>query len=295
MYTDDSQHFGEFNGVQLCWFERHPELREQGTILLVHATGFHARCWDPVVRELGERHVIALDMRGHGRSAKTGPFSWDVFGADVSAFVSGLGLEAVTAAGHSFGGHAVTFAAHQHQDRIERLVLLDPVILDPAGYESTLHERWLTESGEHPVVRRRNAFANAEEMYRSYKSKGSFGIWQDSALRAYCEHGLMPAHAGAGFELACPPSVEAAIYMGSSGTNIHHLLGDVKQPVTILRAEARPENADSIDFAKSPTWPELATAMPNAADIYLPHLSHFIPMQEPELVATHILADAGRT
>jgi pimeloyl-ACP methyl ester carboxylesterase len=290
MYTEDSPHFGEYNGVQLVWFESHPELRSEGTILLVHATGFHARCWDAVVRDLGSRHVIALDMRGHGRSDNTGPFSWDIFGADVAAFLAVLDLDHVTAVGHSFGGHAVTWAAHEHPQRIDRLLLVDPVILDPSGYESTLHERWLTEDGEHPIALRRNAFASADEMFQSYRDKASFGIWRESVLRSYCEHGLVPADSGDGFQLACPPAIEAAIYMGTSGTNIHHVLGDVKQPVTVLRAQQRPDDAQSIDFSKSPTWPGLAAALPNAVDIYLPHLSHFIPMQEPELVAKHILA-----
>ena len=287
MYETPS--YGEFNGAKLCWFERCPERRAEGTVLLVHATGFHARCWDPVVSAVGERHVIALDMRGHGRSDKEGPFTWDVFGEDVAAFLTSLDLRRVTAVGHSFGGYAVTYAAHECPDRIDRLVLVDPVILDPTAYRSTLHERWLSESGEHPVARRRNEFADADAMYANYDGKGSFGLWREDALRAYCEHGLMPAPSGAGYVLACPPSIEASIYMGTSATSIHDMLPGVRQPTAILRAQRREDNAEGMDFSKSPTWPDLAAALPNAVDIYLPHLSHFIPMQEPELVASHIL------
>ncbi len=293
MYEKHNEHYGEFNGVRLCWFERHPERRHEGTVLLVHATGFHARCWDAVVRGLGERHVIALDMRGHGRSQNEGPYGWDVFGEDVAVFLTQLDLRGVTAVGHSFGGYAVTYAAHECPDRIDRLVLVDPVILESAAYESTLHERWLTDGGEHPVARRRNQFASAQAMYENYDGKGSFGLWRDSVLRSYCDHGLQPAEGGEGYVLACPPSVEAAIYMGTSGNSIHHMLPNVRQPATVLRAQPRPDEATTIDFSKSPTWPGLAAAMPDAVDIYLPHLSHFIPMQDPELVASHILASDG--
>jgi pimeloyl-ACP methyl ester carboxylesterase len=29
--------------------------------------------------------------------------------------------------------------------------------------------------------------------------------------------------------------------------------------------------------------------MGNATDVYLPHLSHFIPMEDPDLVAKHLI------
>ena len=37
------------------------------------------------------------------------------------------------------------------------------------------------------------------------------------------------------------------------------------------------------DFAASPTWTELASALPDCEEIYLPEHNHFIPMQDPEL------------
>jgi pimeloyl-ACP methyl ester carboxylesterase len=61
-------------------------------ILLLHATGFHARCWDQVVRALppGFR-VIAVDMRGHGRSEKTGPIDdWAIPARDFAELVEHL-------------------------------------------------------------------------------------------------------------------------------------------------------------------------------------------------------------
>jgi hypothetical protein len=45
-----------------------------------------------------------------------------------------------------------------------------------------------------------------------------------------------------------------------------------------------------MDFAASSTWERLAEEFPNGRDVYLPHLTHFIPMQEPERVAQWITA-----
>ena len=49
-----------------------------------HATGFHARVWDNVIRKLPGRHVYSIDLRGHGRSDKTPLlYDWEIFVDDV--------------------------------------------------------------------------------------------------------------------------------------------------------------------------------------------------------------------
>ena len=54
----------------ICWYEwGAPGLG--ASVLLLHATGFHARLWDQVVAGLPTgTNVIAPDHRGHGRSFK---------------------------------------------------------------------------------------------------------------------------------------------------------------------------------------------------------------------------------
>ena len=47
------------------------------------------------------------------------------------------------------------------------------------------------------------------------------------------------------------------------------------------------------DLAASPTAPDLASRFAHGRDIVLPEASHFIPMEEPELVAEEI-REAGR-
>ena len=84
-----------------------------GTALLfTHANGFHGRCWDEVIALLPEYRCVALDLRGHGRSAKPAPpASWRTFGEDVAAVARELGLRDAVGIGHSVGGHATALAA----------------------------------------------------------------------------------------------------------------------------------------------------------------------------------------
>lgn len=277
----------EINGAMLTIFEWGG--REEETILLVHATGFHARCWDQVVMGLGDAHVISVDMRGHGRSEKLGPYLWKGFGDDVASLVRELDLTGVTGVGHSMGGHSITRAAAECQDRFNRLVLVDPVIMAPEFYAlpDVMKNHF---SDGHPVAKRRNNFADADAMYTNFEGRGSYAKWKPKALRDYCEFGLLPNESGSGYILACPPDVEASIYMGNTGCDVHDLVPRVKVPVKVLRAKQRTgDREDMMDFSLSPTWPELASHFEQGEDIYLPELTHFMPMQDPALVARYIL------
>ncbi|MDH5737938.1 MAG: alpha/beta hydrolase [Gammaproteobacteria bacterium] len=289
-----TENYTEINDHRICWFEWGVKQASEPVILLVHATGFHARCWDAVVANLGDRHVIAVDMRGHGRSSKEGPFTWDWFGSDLTALIRSLDLEDIVGVGHSMGGHSVAQAAAALPDRFRRLVLVDPVIMSPEVYSQRerLHDAWLGEDGEHPVAKRRNHFKDPEEMILNFHNKASYGIWQEQVLRDYCVYGLLPdTENGQGFVLACPPKVEAAIYMGSSGRNIYDQIQTIQVPVRILRAKERTEDRKEMDFSLSPTWSGLADCFARGEDIYLPDLTHFIPMQAPELTAQYILQE----
>ena len=291
-------------GIELAYFEWGP--RAGPTVLMLHATGFHARCWDGVIRALlseGQApraprlkaparsvHVIAVDQRGHGRSTKAPPYDWGEFGADAADLVEALDLDDVIGVGHSMGGHAAVQAAGKHPDRFRALLLVDPVILDPAAYAMAGGFR---SAGDHPVSRRRNRWASPGEMFERFKDRHPFSVWVPEVLMDYCRFGIVPD--GDGFVLGCPPQVEAAIYTGSAGRDIREIIREVTKPVVVLRAEARPStdprgmpDAGAMDFARSPTWPGLAAAFPNGRDVHHPELTHFMPMQAPDLVAHHI-------
>lgn len=281
------------NGIELAFFEWGTSLRgREPSLLLVHATGFHARCWDPVVRRLGPRHVLALDQRGHGRSERVAIGHWRVFGEDAAAFVRALGGGPVVGVGHSMGGHALVDAAAAFPEGFERLVLVDPVIAAPDSYAGG---GWTVQSprGElHPTAKRKRHFASSREMFERFCNRRPYSLFTPEALWAYCEHGLLPRSDGAGFELACPPEIEASIYL-TSRTNggVIERARSVRVPVLVVRAKAPPPDRSLMDFESSPTWPGLASVLPRGRDLFLPEWTHFLPMQSPELAARIIRAE----
>ena len=282
------------NGIKICCFRwGDPDGR---ALLLVHATGFHARCWDQVVAHLpSDWNIVSVDMRGHGRSEKQGPYRWAQFGSDLNEVTSQLDIKKAIGVGHSMGGYCVTEVAYLSPDVFSDLVLVDPVIRPPDAYDSqTAVPDGSVE--DHPIARRRSQFESWVEMYDRYEQRSPYSLWQRQVFEDYCRYGVIPANEGSGVELACPGSVEASIYMGNNESSIHEFIPKISQNTMILRAPPRKNDSAEVDFMASPTWPGLVKSFPNAEELYLDHLTHFIPMQEPEFVADVIKqVDRGST
>ena len=85
--------------------------------LLVHGLASNARMWDGVATRLvGHGHrVLAVDLRGHGRSSKPdGPYDVATVAADLAGLIERLGLERPVVAGQSWGGNvAIELAASE--------------------------------------------------------------------------------------------------------------------------------------------------------------------------------------
>lgn len=285
MNTPAEAYFGEGDN-RLCYFEwGNPD---GPVILLLHATGFHARCWDKVVAELPSDHrIIAVDHRGHGRSAKPETIvDWRKNASALGDLIEGLDLRDIVGAGHSMGGHCLVQLAAKMGERFKRLVLIDPVIMEPELYVDAPRPEELDPS-TNPVSRRRAQWESPEQMRNRLKDHPSYAIWEPAVLEDYCEYGLLPHADGDGFDLACPPFLEASIYTGSRSIDPYPMVDQITVPVTVLRAP-RGEQQATIDFTRSPTWPGLADRFANGTDIFLPELTHFLPMQDPKRIAAYI-------
>jgi pimeloyl-ACP methyl ester carboxylesterase len=280
------RHDLQTSGPRLTYFEWGQP--DEQPVLLLHATGFHARCWDRVIAELGPGYrVYAVDMRGHGRSERVPPYVWRSFGEDIGELVEHLGLVDAIGVGHSMGGHCLVQVSAARPGAFKRLLLVDPVIFEPDAYPEDRY-RGFDSVEDHPVTRRRNDWQDWQEMYERFKGRGSFATWEDAALMDYCRYGVLPKEDGR-FELACPPVVESSIYLGNTSTDIYDQIPEVRIPVVVLRAAGRDPTEHAImDFAKSPTWEAVADAFPNGRDVYLADHTHFMPMQDPALVARYI-------
>jgi len=134
------------NGVTIDYFDQGNSAGEP--IVLIH--GFASTkdvnwAWTGWVNALGTagRRVIALDNRGHGRSAKLyDPADYDtsLMAGDVRALLDHLGIERADIMGYSMGARITAFLALQHPALVRSAILggLGVRLVDGVGLSPTI-------------------------------------------------------------------------------------------------------------------------------------------------------------
>ncbi len=106
------------------------EITGQGPpVVLIHGVGSRLDNWADVVARLESRfQVLCYDLRGNGDSTcLPGPYSLELYSADLLALLDHVGFRRCHLAGHSLGGMIAQRFAIDHGDRVDRLALLSAV------------------------------------------------------------------------------------------------------------------------------------------------------------------------
>jgi 3-oxoadipate enol-lactonase len=95
-------------------------------LVLLHGLGEDSTGWDEVAAAFaGQFRVLAVDLRGHGRSDWPGTYSLALMRDDVIGLLDALRLDRVTLMGHSMGGAVAFLVAQAQPDRVARLIVED--------------------------------------------------------------------------------------------------------------------------------------------------------------------------
>lgn len=257
-------------------------------LLLSHATGFHAHCYEPVAARLASRfRVYALDYRGHGQTPA--PAGWQVdwtrFGDDALAVSRAIAPRGgLVGVGHSMGGAALLMAAHREPNLFDHLVLFEPIAIPDDVPAVAMHE--------HPIVvgarRRRRVFESFEDAIANFSDKLPLAVMTPEVLRLYVEHGFRElVGAGgrpAGVELRCSPDTEAGVFMTSRDNGVWALLPEITTPTTVVSGYID-------DQQPSGRCEAIAGRLPVARYILIPHQSHLGPFSHPDEFADLVLAE----
>ena len=247
--------------------------------VLLHATGFHARLWDPVARALASRfHVYAPDARGHGDSEKPeGGYDWSVFVDDTIALLDALGVRDALGIGHSMGATTAAAAAAARPDLYGRLVLLDPILFPREGRTR--------ETSENPLAvaarKRREVWPGVRALFESYRPRPPFDTWTDETLRLYVEHGTEPAGDGA-VRLKCPGRIEAQVFSMAGQFDAWAALDRVEAPTLLVRGE-RTGSLSPADARRA------LGHLRHGRLLTAPDTTHFVPMERPDWVVETVL------
>jgi pimeloyl-ACP methyl ester carboxylesterase len=120
--------FADLGDVRLFYTD---EGSGERVLLFVHGYTCDSHDWSWQLAHFSENHrVIAVDLRGHGRSsAPEDGYSAQQFAADLSGLLRFLGIRDVVAVGHSMGGVVVSALAVEQPESVAGLVCVDPAYL----------------------------------------------------------------------------------------------------------------------------------------------------------------------
>jgi pimeloyl-ACP methyl ester carboxylesterase len=104
------------------------------TLLLIHGYTSSVTAWRTSAPMLADKgfHVVALDLLGFGYSEKPSWFEYSITSQAriVARFMNRLGIGRATVIGSSYGGAIAATLALDYPERVEKLILVDPVVND---------------------------------------------------------------------------------------------------------------------------------------------------------------------
>jgi lipase len=154
-------------------------------------------------RRLGEErladryHVVAVDLRGHGRSGREEPWTLEEHLADLLETCP----ERAAWIGHSFGGRLVAELMARAPVHVERAILLDPALTVPPDYAAFLAQEELTAE---------NSWASPEEAVEACTA-GLFRPANAAVKTEISEHIVQDEEGRFRFDYS--PEVVAAAYL----------------------------------------------------------------------------------
>lgn len=270
--------FIETNGIRLhylTWGEA-----DAPPILLLHATGFLARTWQPIAQALATQcRIVAPDARGHGDSDKPASgYHWQNIVDDLTGFLDRLGLRSTPVVGHSMGGGVAAFIAAGQPTYFSRLILIEPIIFPPDYFG----ERGDANPMSDAARKRRMVWDSVEQIIESYGARPPFQRWRPEALRIYAEHGTFRREDGR-VELKCPGGIEAQLFDHSSSLNTWDLLDRVAQPALVIRGALTESPVGALAQ-------QVAERLPNARLLTIEDAGHMSPMERPDVIAREVLS-----
>lgn len=118
---------------------------EAPAVVLLHGFTADLRMWSPHVDTLSQDYrVIALDLRGHGRSSsppEIASYRMEAYAGDVAALLDDLEVDICGLIGCSFGGFVALQFAVTWPERVAALVVSD----SSAAYESDRYDEAFRE------------------------------------------------------------------------------------------------------------------------------------------------------
>ena len=225
-------------------------------VLIVPGITSPAPTWGFVAETFG-RHFDAyvLDVRGRGLSEASADLGYglDACAADVTAFAQELGLEDYRLVGHSMGARIGIRVARRRDERLGKLVLIDPPVSGPGRRRYPSQLPWYVDS-----IRLARRGITIEQM-RTFCP-----TWTDEQLRLRAQ-----------WLHTCDERAIVTTFDGFHQDDIHADVPHIKVP-TLLMVASRGGVIQEADEQ------ELKRLLPTLETVHVPDAGHMIPWDNEE-------------
>jgi pimeloyl-ACP methyl ester carboxylesterase len=261
----------------------HQQVGDGPDVVMVHGLTGNLAVWHLQIAPLlwDRFRILTYDLRGHGYSdMPPAGYTADDMAADLLELLDALEIERPAIVGHSYGADIALYFALAHPERVEHVVAIEGAL--PALVHERSRDEW--EGWSHWTDMLAKAGRDVPAEHRSDVQY---------LLRASLE---LPKKWGPLRGL--PRRPEPFLRLGdetTAATDYEHVgtltldrLGDITTPVTLMWTE---------DSSFLRTHDVLLERLPDARSILLPATDwgHFGPLEQPEVVAQHLLSTLGVT
>ncbi|MFJ9894619.1 alpha/beta fold hydrolase [Streptomyces sp. NPDC091280] len=243
-------------------------------ILCLHGWLDNCAGFEPLLDELADLNLVAVDLPGHGLSGHLPSAAHQVldYAACVLELTRVQGWDRFHLVGHSLGGMVATLVAGIHPERTAGLVLIDAVVqrsADPARLrESTARYLSALMDGARPHFRTRSQAVRT-------RAKGADCLLDTAELLS--ERDLVPAVGG--YTWRTDPRLRYPFIEALTEDQFRHFVRAVTAPTLVLTAEQ--SRADS---PFDPAWVEDTAGL---RQVSLPG-GHHLHIENPGPVAREI-------
>lgn len=279
IYCNDATIIPSIDGVNIAL---HDFGGTGSPVLLSHATGFHAHCWEPLADDLSKRHhVIGFDHRGYGDAETVDPatIEWRQYGNDALAAARALsakhGGEPVVGVGHSMGGASLLMASLVEPSLFKCLFVFEPIVFPPPDDAAS-------ERPPNPLAggarKRKSTFESFNAALENFTSKPPMASFHPQARAAYVQHGFKQMPDGT-VALKCLPEHEARTYETGGTHGTWDDLTRITVPTYVISGAPAP-------FQPSGIAASIAERIPQSTYVQYDNMGHFGPLEHPHELAT---------
>ncbi|GMH33741.1 hypothetical protein BSKO_01575 [Bryopsis sp. KO-2023] len=254
-------------------------------LVILHANGFHAWAYVPMILHLRESfRCYGIDLRAAGDSDRgTVPLVPKEFGHDVIEIIDKLRMRGCCVFGHSLGGASALVAQSYDPTLFEAMYLYEAVVTSSKEKEAAYQKESPAQKLAEMALRRKNAFASAQEAVSHLSKKPPFSRFHDLALQHYVGHGLLRPKGSEVMSWKCDVKDEAEIFR--TFTPMFTDSAKFDRPMSIARGTVAVGAHAHLQEAAG----AMAAMIPSAELKDFEGLGHLGPFEDPEAVARSVL------